>query len=156
MTSANKIIDSSNFEIFKLTDEVNEDLTIKFITSQISAGFPSPAADYQEENIDLKKLLFKHPINTYLLRAKGTSMIEANIFNGDLIIVDTQMEPHNNDICVCVVDGDYTLKRVSKSGNRLFLIPYNKELKPIEVTEDNKFSIWGVLTYSIHKHNRRI
>ncbi len=155
MTNLNKIIDSKEFEIFKLGD-YDSFLPITFISSPISAGFPNMAEDYQEEQIDLKKLLFKHPINTYLLRAKGTSMVEANINNGDLIIVDTQIEPLNNDICVCIVDGDYTLKRVSKSANKIYLMPYNKDFKPIEVTEDNRFSIWGVLTYSIHKHNKRV
>ena len=155
MTTVVKTIESKDFEIFKLAD-IDSELKAKFITSPISAGFPSPAADYQEEPIDLKKLLFKNPINTYVLRAKGNSMQEIYINPNDLIIVDTSIEPLNNDICVCVVDGDYTLKRVSKSANKLYLMPYNKDLKPIEVTEDNRFSIWGVLTFSIHKHNRRI
>jgi DNA polymerase V len=155
MTTANKIIDSNSFEIFKLAD-MDSELIAQFITSPISAGFPSPANDYQEEQIDLKKLLFKNPINTYVLRAKGNSMQDIYINPNDLIIVDTSIEPLNNDICVCVVDGDYTLKRISKSADKLYLMPYNKDLKPIEVTIDNRFSIWGVLTYSIHKHNRRV
>lgn len=155
MKTVTKIIDSREFEIFKSTDIIN-DCKAKFITTPISAGFPSPAQDFQEETIDLKKVLFKNELTTFIFRAKGSSMLEANINSGDLIIVDTSIEPLNGDIAVCVVDDDYTLKRIAKSEGKLYLMPYNKNLKPIEVTIDNRFSIWGVLTYSIHKHNRRL
>jgi len=154
MTTLVKITTAKEFDIFKIED-FDKELKAKYISNPMSCGFPSPAADYEEEQIDLKKILFKN-INTYILKAKGNSMQEANIFTGDLIIVDTSKEPKNKDICVCVVDGDYTLKCINKSEGKLFLMPFNKNLKPIEVTELNRFSIWGVLTFSIHKHHKGI
>lgn len=149
------IIDSKDFEVFVLDNKCYE-IPAKFITTPIAAGFPNQAADYQEERIDLKKILFKHPLSTFVFKAKGNSMQEAYINTGDLIIVDTSIEPQNGDIAVCVIDEEYTLKRIAKSEGKLYLMPYNKNMKPIEVTIDNRFSIWGVLTYSIHKHNRRL
>jgi DNA polymerase V len=150
-----KIIESKEFEVFRL-DDSNTELPTTFINVPISAGFPNVAADHQEERIDLKKILFKHPLSTFVFRAKGNSMQEAYINTGDLIIVDTSIEPQNGDIAVCVIDEEYTLKRIAKSDGKLYLMPYNKNMKPIEVTIDNRFSIWGVLTYSIHKHNKRL
>jgi len=154
MKAESKIIDSKDFEVFKL--ENNTEIPARFINSPMSAGFPSPAGDYIEERIDLKKILFKNPLSTFVFRAKGNSMQEAYINTDDLIIVDTSVEPQNGDIAVCVVDDEYTLKRIAKSDGKLYLMPYNKNMKPIEVTIDNRFSIWGVLTYSIHKHNKRL
>ncbi len=154
MKAENKVIDSKDFEVFKL--ENNTEIPARFITSPMSAGFPNPAGDYLEERIDLKKILFKNPLSTFVFRAKGNSMQEAYINTDDLIIVDTSVEPQNGDIAVCVVDDEYTLKRIAKSDGKLYLMPYNKNMKPIEVTIDNRFSIWGVLTYSIHKHNKRL
>ena len=83
-------------------------------------------------------------------------MQDAYINTDDLIIVDTSIEPQNGDIAVCAIDDEYTLNRIAKSEGKLYLMPYNKNMKPIEVTTDNRFSIWGVLTYSIHKHNKRL
>lgn len=154
MKAENKVIDSKDFEVFKL--ENNTEIPARFINSPMSAGFPNPAGDYLEERIDLKKILFKNPLSTFVFRAKGNSMQEAYINTDDLIIVDTSVEPQNGDIAVCVVDDEYTLKRIAKSDGKLYLMPYNKNMKPIEVTIDNRFSIWGVLTYSIHKHNKRL
>ncbi len=154
MKAENKVIDSKDFEVFKL--ETNAGIPARFITSPMSAGFPNPAGDYLEERIDLKKILFKNPLSTFVFRAKGNSMQEAYINTDDLIIVDTSVEPQNGDIAVCVMDDEYTLKRIAKSDGKLYLMPYNKNMKPIEVTIDNRFSIWGVLTYSIHKHNKRL
>lgn len=155
MENVKKIIDSKDFEVYK-PSENNSKIQVRFITVPISAGFPNQAADYQEEQIDLKKILFKHPLSTFVFKAKGNSMQEAYINTGDLIIVDTSIEPQNGDIAVCVIDEEYTLKRIAKSEGKLYLMPYNKNMKPIEVTIDNRFSIWGVLTYSIHKHNKRL
>lgn len=155
MKAENIIIDSKYFEVLKL-DDTNYEIPATFINVPIPAGFPNVAADHQEEQIDLKKVLFKHPLSTFIFRAKGNSMQEAYINTGDLIIVDTSIEPQNGDIAVCVIDSEYTLKRIAKSDGKLYLMPYNKNMKPIEVTIDNRFSIWGVLTYSIHKHNKRL
>ena len=154
MKFKNKVIDSKDFDICRIECEV--ELSASFITSPISAGFPSPAGDYLEERIDLNKILFKNPLSTFVFRAKGNSMQDAYINTDDLIIVDTSIEPQNGDIAVCAIDDEYTLKRIAKSEGKLYLMPYNKNMKPIEVTTDNRFSIWGVLTYSIHKHNKRL
>lgn len=82
-------------------------------------------------------------------------MIEEGIDEGDIIIVDRSIEPEDGDLAVCCIDGDFTLKRISNRKGRIFLMPSNKEFPPIEITPDNEFDVWGIVTHTI-KTNRRI
>lgn len=122
----------------------------------ISAGFPSPAQDYLDISLDLNKELINNPSSTFFGRVKGSSMIDAGIEDGDLLIIDKSLEPQDGDTAVCFIDGEFTLKYVSIDKNEVFLVPANKDYKPIKVTEENNFCIWGVVTYSIknHKHKK--
>jgi len=120
----------------------------------ISAGFTSPADDYLAEKIDLNEILIKHPYYTFIAQADGDCLEGANISNGDLIIVDKSLKPKDGNLAVCFIDGDFTLKRVLFQKDNVFLVPdpsdKNKhKYKPIIVTEDNRFIIWGIVTYSI-------
>ena len=120
---------------------------------EVKAGFPSPADDFREK-LDLVKLLVKHNASTFFFRIDGVSMVDADMDEGDIIIVDRAVEPYNNCKAVCFIDGEYTVKRVEISGHGAVLVPCNeanKRFKPIPVSADNEFLIWGVVTWVIKK-----
>ena len=126
---------------------------------EIKAGFPRPAQDYSENIIDLNRELVKNPASTFFGRAKGESMLDAGISDGDILIIDKSIEPYQDAVAVCFIDGEFTLKRVhfvKEDGQlkEIWLMPQNKEFKPIVVTPDNTFLIWGIVTYSIKSHKR--
>ena len=119
----------------------------------VKAGFPSPAEDIREK-LDLIKLLVKHKASTFFFRVSGVSMVDAALDEGDIIIVDRAVDPYNNCKAVCYIDGEYTVKRVEMGDNMVRLMPANElntAYKPIVVTPDNEFLIWGVVTYVIKK-----
>ncbi len=122
----------------------------------VYAGFPSPADDYIEGKLDLNDYLIKHPAATFFVRAAGDSMIDAGIHSGDILIVDRALEPCNDHVVIAVIDGELTVKRICKSGDKLFLMADNRYYKPIEVTEEMNCCIWGVVTAVIHElHGKR-
>lgn len=123
--------------------------TIPFIKEGVSAGFPSPAADFTENSIDLNKELSKNPLATFYIRVKGNSMIDAGIQDKDILVVDRSLEPTDNKIAVCFVDGEFTVKRIHLEKDCLYLQPENKDYAPIKITEDNQLIIWGIVTYVI-------
>ena len=123
------------------------------LLGDVKAGFPSPAEDIREK-LDLIKLLVKHKASTFFFRISGVSMVDAALDEGDIIIVDRAIDPYNNCKAVCYIDGEYTVKRVEMSEGKLRLMPaneHNSTYKPIEVTPENEFMIWGVVTYVIKK-----
>lgn len=123
------------------------------LLGDVKAGFPSPAEDIREK-LDLIKLLVKHKASTFFFRVSGVSMVDAALDEGDIIIVDRAVNPYNNCKAVCFIDGEYTVKRVEMGDNMVRLMPANElntAYKPIEVTPDNEFLIWGVVTYVIKK-----
>ena len=126
-------------------------LFLNLYTSQIPAGFPSPAEDFMEKRLDLNDHLIRNPTATFLVRVKGNSMVNAGIFDGDLLIIDRSIEAADGKIILGVLNGEFTIKRISKKGKKLLLSPENDSFKPIEITEEMDFQIWGVVTYSIHK-----
>lgn len=124
---------------------------VPLIDSGISAGFPSPADDFKEFKISLDKTLVKNKEATFYARVSGQSMIGAGLDDGDLLIVDRSLEPKHNKIAVCFIDGEFTVKRLQISNKKVFLKPENPNYKPIEVTEDNNFIIWGIVTHVIKR-----
>ena len=121
------------------------------INQGISAGFPSPADDFKEIRISLDKELIKNEEATFYARVSGDSMQGAGLENGDLLIIDRSIEPSNNKIAVCFVDGEFTVKRIQIESKKLYLIPENKKYSPIEINEENELIIWGIVTYVIKK-----
>lgn len=117
----------------------------------VQAGFPSPADDYMEERLDISKHLIKHPAATFFVKAAGESMINAGIHPGDILVVDRSVEPKNGKIVIAAVDGQLTVKRLSKSARGSFLSPENDDYDPIPITEDNEVVIWGVVTTVLHE-----
>lgn len=127
---------------------------IPYYESGVQAGFPSPAQDYAESNIDLNKALVKHPASTFFARVNGDSMSGEDILDGDMVIVDKSLDVIEGDLAVCYIDGDFTLKRVEFDNDVIWLVPSNPAYQRIKVTADNEFIIWGVVTYTV-KNNRR-
>jgi DNA polymerase V len=119
--------------------------------SKVAAGFPSPADDYVELKLDLNKFLIQHPSATFYVKVKGDSMKNGGINDGDILVVDRSLEPRNNHIAVCILDGEFTVKKLKKIKDKLFLIPENPDFEPINVTERHDFKIWGIVSYIIHK-----
>ena len=117
----------------------------------ISAGFPSPADDFKETRISLDRELVKNKEATFYARVSGDSMIGAGLDDGDLLVIDRSKNPENGKIAICLVDGEFTVKRIHKKGDLLFLNPENDNFKPIEITQEMNFKVWGVVTHIIHK-----
>lgn len=130
-----------------------KDLNLPFFDVGIVAGFPIPLDnDERSQDIELLKMLCPNPEASYLIRVEGNSMIDAGIFSGDIIIVDkSNRNPSPTEVAVCELNGDYTLKRFVKRGDEGWLVPANPNYPEIKVTEDDTFSIWGTVTYIIHK-----
>lgn len=136
-----------NLEIYSCSTCV--ELFLPLISDGISAGFPSPAMDFEDIAIDLNKELIKNPPSTFFGRVKGHSMKDAGIFNNDLLVIDKSLQISNNKIAVCYIDGEFTIKRVSIEKECVWLRPENDSYKPIKVTPDNELIIWGIIIHSI-------
>ena len=132
--------------------EASEQLEALLLGS-VKAGFPSPAEDVREK-LDLVKLLVPHNASTFFFRIDGVSMVDADMDEGDIIIVDRAVDPYDGCKAVCFIDGEYTVKKVSIKENGAVLLPCNeknRKFKPIPVGPDDEFLIWGVVTYIIKK-----
>lgn len=119
--------------------------------SPVEAGFPSPATDEIEAELNLHKLMVKHPAATFFVRAKGDSMIGAHISPGDILVVDRSLSPSDGKIVIALINGEFTVKRLKIEGSKIILLPENKEYDPIIVKEGVHFEVWGVVTYVIHR-----
>lgn len=131
-----------------------DELHLPFFDLGIKAGFPIPLDnDAKSQDIDLLRMICPHPNSSYLIRVDGDSMIDADIHSGDIIIVDkSNRNPTPSEVAVCELNGEYTLKRFEmRNDGEGWLIPANPDYPEIRVTEDDDFSIWGVVTYIIHK-----
>ena len=123
------------------------------LMGEVKAGFPSPAEDIREK-LDLIRLLVKHKASTFFFRVDGVSMVDSGMDEGDILIVDRAIDPYNNCKAVCYIDGEYTVKRVEMSDKGVRLMPANElntAYKPIEITPENNFVIWGVVSWVIKK-----
>ena len=117
---------------------------------RLPAGFPSPADDYIEGKLDLNRHLIKHPAATFFVRVSGDSMIEAGIHTGNILVVDRSLEAIDGNVIVAALDGELTVKRLSRRGETLRLLPANKDYQAIEIQTQQTFEIWGVVTNVIH------
>lgn len=124
---------------------------IPFAEGGVRAGFPSPAQDYVEQSIDINKLVLQHPSTTFCARVKGDSMRDADVHDGDILVIDRSLEPRDGDMAVCFIDGEFTLKFIHIDGDVLWLCPANDDYPKIKVTDDSSFMVWGIVTYTIYK-----
>ena len=138
---------SSTLEFFSVSTGVALDLPLT--ETGIHAGFPSPAEDFGDLSIDLNRELIKNPSATFYARVKGSSMVDAGIHDGDLIIIDKSLEPADGKIAVCFIDGEFTVKRIKIDRDCCWLMPANDDFKPIRVTEENDFLVWGIVVHVI-------
>jgi DNA polymerase V len=117
----------------------------------VSAGYPSPADDYLDGALDLNQHLIQHPTATFFVRVAGESMQEAGIHSGDVLIVDRALPPSDGSVVIAVINGELTVKRLSKRHGTLMLLPENQQYPPMPITETTAFEVWGVVTYVIHR-----
>lgn len=129
-------------------------LDLPFAEDGVRAGFPSPAQEYTDDTIDLNRDLVRHPECTFYARVAGDSMIDEDLHPGDILIIDRSLEAHTGDIAVCVVNGEFTVKKLDLQPDRVVLHPANKAYPPIVITESDRFNVWGVVTYVIKNLHR--
>lgn len=119
-------------------------------SSGIHAGFPSPAENFIEESIDLNKRLIKDPDATFYAWVEGDSMKDAGINDGDLLVIHKTPKANDGDICVCFLNGEFTLKRIAHQDGRILLMPSNKRYEPIELQPGDELTVWGKVLASIN------
>ena len=126
-------------------------LLLPFHLQKVGAGFPSPATDYVEDDIDLNTHLIKNIPSTFLIRAQGKSMNNVGIYDGDLLVVDRSLDPKNFSTVIVNINEELVIKSFLKEKNQSFLTSGSKKLKDkINLTENPEIFIWGVVTYVIH------
>lgn len=140
---------SNNLTFF--TPEATSSIGALFFDTGISAGFPSPAEDFKEQRLSLDQELIKNKEATFFARVSGQSMIGAGLDDNDLLVIDRSLEPANNKIAVCFLDGEFTVKRLKVDKEGVWLQPENPNYPIIKVTPENEFVIWGIVTNVIKK-----
>ena len=133
-------------------DSATKKFRIPLLNDSVSAGFPSPADDYTEENIDLNEHLISNPFSTFFLRVKGDSMVNAGIKDKDLIIVDKSLIAKPGNIVIAMIDGEFTIKRLSIKNDELYLKAENHNYPDFSFKNHIDVQIWGVVIYSIHSY----
>ena len=133
-------------------DSATKKFRIPLLNDSVSAGFPSPADDYTEENVDLNEHLISNPFSTFFLRVKGDTMINAGIKDKDLIIVDKSLTARPGNIIIAMIDGEFTIKRLSIKNDELYLKAENNNYPDFRFKNHIDVQIWGVVIYSIHSY----
>ncbi len=132
-------------------ETANATYQLPLYASHVRAGFPSPADDYIETHLDLNAHLIKHPAATFFVIASGDSMTGAGIQSGDMLIVDRSLEASHGKIIIAAIDGELTVKRLSRHEGRVQLRAENIHYPPIDITHEQDLVIWGVVTHVIHQ-----
>lgn len=135
-----------------LACEARTHLSVPLVGSRVAAGFPSPADDYLEHSLDFNELLMAHPAATFAVRVSGDSMVGARIFPGDIAVVDRSLTAADGPIILGILDGDFTIKRLRKRGGTVWLEAANPAYKRIDIGEQSRFEVWGVVRYTINTH----
>lgn len=136
-------------QIFEIT---NKRIYLPVSSSKVEAGFPSPAQEYEEERLDINDLVVTNPSATFYVRVKGNSMVDANISEGDILVVDRSVTPIHGKIVIAVVDGDFTVKTLYNKDGVVKLVPANPDYPEIILKDEQELNIWGVVSYTIHKN----
>ena len=126
-------------------------LTVPFYLHKVGAGFPSPATDYIEEDVDLNIHLIKNVPATFIIRVQGKSMTDVGIYDGDLLVVDKSLKPKNFSTVVANVHDELVVKNFVKTKDEQFLTSGSKKIEDkIIINNESDILIWGVVTYVIH------
>lgn len=144
-------VNNNNTALTFYVPELEGGTGLPLVSHGVSAGFPSPALDFMEYKLDINTYITRNPLATFYIRVEGNSMTDAGIDNGDLLVVDRSLEPLDGRIAICLIDGDFTVKRLKRDTDCLYLMPENKEYEPIKVTQHNQLIIWAIVTYVIKK-----
>lgn len=138
-------------EFYPVVD--HSDVTVPFIESaKVHAGFPSPVdAAYLNQPIDLNKELISNPSTSFIVKVVGDSMIEEGIEQGDMLVVDRSLFPSEKNITVCMLDGEFALKRIVQRDGKIFLMSGNHDYPPIEVKDGSELRVWGVVCWVLKK-----
>jgi len=140
-------IASDKITFLKIKDN-GKPLTMPFVeNTDVKAGFASPALDYIQEEIDLKKLMVRNPSSTFMVQVTGDSMKDAFISDPARLIIDKSLQPKTNDIVLAVVNGEFTVKYYSRKGDDIILLPANDKYEPIQILDGMTFLVWGVVTF---------
>ena len=130
---------------------MNMKLTVPFYLHKAGAGFPSPATDYIEEDVDLNAHLIKNVPATFVIRVQGKSMMDVGIYDGDLLIVDKSLKPKNFSTVIASVHDELVVKNFVKERDEQFLTSGSKKIKDkIIINSESDVFVWGVVTYVIH------
>ena len=119
-------------------------------TGKVAAGFPSPADDYVEKNLDLNELLVQKPAATFFVRAQGESMLGAGIHPNDILVVDRSLEAVPGKVVICAINGELTVKRLERVNDQWQLKAENSAYADIVIHDELELVIWGVVTNVIH------
>lgn len=130
---------------------ISKTYKVPLFLSKVQAGFPSPAEDYIESYLDLNTRFIHNPSATFIVQATGDSMIDVGIFPGTWLIVDKSLDPTDGKIVIAAINGELTVKRFSRRGGAVQLLPANPKYAPITVTEEQDMVIWGVVTCVIQE-----
>lgn len=139
----------NTLQIFEIT---GKRIYLPIANSTVAAGFPSPAAGYEETDLDINDILVTNPKATFYVRVKGNSMVDANIKDGDILVVDRSIEAKHGKIVIAVVDNEFTVKTLHNRSGIIKLVPANPEFPEITLKEGQELNIWGVVVYTIHKN----
>lgn len=131
--------------------EINAPTDLPLAESSVRAGFPSPADDHIEGRLDLTRLVVTHPDATFYARVEGDSMKDECVEDGDLLVVDKSLDPQDGNLVVSYIDGEFTLKRIRLTDDKILLVPANKKYPAIEIDPQSDFRIWGVVRYVVKK-----
>lgn len=113
--------------------------------AKVSAGFPSPAADYEDKRLDINEYLIRNPVSTFFFPVKGDSMQGAEIFDGEILVVDRSIKPAHGDIVVAFVDGERLVKRLYHRNSRVALVAENPAYPALHIQGEMELMIWGVV-----------
>lgn len=149
VTTASRKVDGEKLTVFRPVVPLN--VTLPFFSCFVSAGFPSPADDHLQNKIDLNDHLVKHPAATFFVRVQGESMRDANVHDGDILVVDKAEQATHNKIVIAILNGEYVCKRLYKRNGVIRLLPANPSYQPVEITEGMDFEIWGVVMHILHQ-----
>lgn len=127
-----------------------EEITGRLFASVV-AGFPSPADDHHEEEIDIGRHLVRNPSTTFFVRVEGDSMTGESIHPDDILVVDRSLRPATGNIVVAALNDSFTVKRLRTQGQRVFLEAANPRYRTIEISEGDRFSLWGVVTFVLRQ-----
>jgi DNA polymerase V len=139
-------ITTGNLQFYRPAPFPRLRVAVPMVSARVCAGFPSPADDHMEGAFDLNELLIKNPPATFMVRVAGESMRDAQIFPGDILVVDRSVEAKDRSIIVACLDGEFTVKRLRKHGDRVWLQPENSAFPELEITAERDFQVWGVVT----------